>query len=150
VSAKTPLYVLLLALVLGAVTLGGGFYETLLVDRVWPRTPAIIQPRRGGIDRKLFWGPVHGLFELTLLLALWLCWASPAARPWVIAAFALHLASRAWSFAYFIPAALKFERGEATGPTPEAVRWVGLSRWRLLLCGGVLAALATAIVEVAG
>lgn len=58
-QAISPFVVLapLSAVVLGAIMLGGGIYETLLVDRVWPGNPAIIQPGRGGIDRKLFWMP---------------------------------------------------------------------------------------------
>jgi len=49
----------LCAIVLGAIALGGGLYETVLVDRVWPGNPAIIQPSRGGINRGLFWAPIH-------------------------------------------------------------------------------------------
>src|SRR5580704_13427579 len=71
----------LVALTLGAVGLGGGLYETLLVDPVWPRNPAVIQPRRGGLDRKRFWGPVHGLFEVALLVSAWTGWGDAAARP---------------------------------------------------------------------
>ena len=42
----------LIALVFGAIGLGRGIYETLIVDRVWPDNLAIIQPQRGGLDRK--------------------------------------------------------------------------------------------------
>ena len=52
VFAFVPLTALLLAtVVLGAMGLGGGIYETALVDRAWPNNPAIIQPSRGGLNR---------------------------------------------------------------------------------------------------
>ncbi|WP_425647484.1 hypothetical protein [Agrobacterium leguminum] len=127
-------YAIVVAGVLGSVGLGGGIYETLLVDRVWPSQPMLIQPERGGIDRKLFWGPAHGLFEVALLLALWLTWAHPAIRVWIWSALAAHLVARIWSFAYFIPMALRFETGlagDATATSNAAARWVRLSRWRL-------------------
>ena len=129
-------HTVLVAAIVGAAGLGGGVYETLLVDRVWPRMPVLIQPGRGGINRKLFWGPVHGLFELTLLAAVWSTWAEPTVRIWVWSAVAVHLAVRIWSFAYFIPMALRFEMGsigdrEATAKAAKT--WVGLSLWRLPL-----------------
>ena len=93
----------LTALVLGAVGLGGSIYETLLVDRVWPNNPVIIQPSRGGLDRKLFWGPIHTLFEVALLASAWAVWSETSARSWIIVALLAHFGSRAWSFAYFIP-----------------------------------------------
>jgi hypothetical protein len=139
-TAAPPLYALLGALVLGAVALGGGIYETLLVDRCWPQMPELIQPQPGGINRALFWGPVHGIFEITLLATLWLAWAERDARPWVIAALAVHIATRAWSFAYFIPLAIKFQNVDpASRPSDETRdRWVKLSRFRVLLGASVL------------
>ncbi|MCZ7448583.1 hypothetical protein O8B93_13415 [Agrobacterium rhizogenes] len=127
-------YAVAIAGILGAIGLGGGIYETLLVDRVWPSQPVLIQPERGGINRKLFWGPIHGLFEVALLLAVWLTWAHPAIRIWIWLALAVHLAARIWSFAYFIPMALRFETevaGEAKTASKAAMKWVRLSRWRL-------------------
>jgi hypothetical protein len=143
-------YALLVALVLGAIALGGGLYETILIDRSWPRMPAIIQPDRGGINRKLFWGPAHGLFELALLVASWLAWAAPTRRFWVITALVAHFGTRAWSFAYFIPAALRFEAGEVCRPAQQVSvdRWVKLSRCRVLLDGIAVLALAIVLVDI--
>jgi len=135
-SGTLSLYAIVAAVGLGAVGLGGGIYETALIDRAWPRTPALIQPAQGGIDRKRFWIPAHGVFELALALATWSTWTQPLVRPWVWAAFAAHLAARVWSWAYFIPTAVRFETGEAGAPEvgPKAVEtWVRLSRWRLPL-----------------
>jgi hypothetical protein len=125
----------LTALILGAVGIGGGIYETVLVDRVWPANPAMIQPGRGGINRALFWGPVQTLYELALLVAAWMVWNIVDARWWIIVALAAHFATRAWSFAYFIPRALRFEKlGDLTEEQrQEAQRWIRLSRARPVL-----------------
>ena len=131
-SFDFSLVVLLTALALGGALLGGGVYETLLVDPVWPRNPAIIQPALGGLNRKVFWTIAHPPYELALLASLWLNWAHQGARPWVIAALVGHFGARAWSFAYFIPRALRFEKmGDLTeDQRRQAERWIRLSRVR--------------------
>lgn len=146
------LFMPLVALVLGAVGLGGGIYETLLVDRVWLRSPAIIQPARGGLNRGLFWTLAHPPYELSLLASVWLNWAAPAVRPWLIAALVAHLGARAWSFAYFIPKALRFEKmGDLTeDQRRQAERWIGLSRVRPVIEIVSIVALGVAIVVEAG
>lgn len=142
----------LAALVLGAVVVGGGVYETLLVDRVWPRNPAVIQPARGGIDRKVFWTIVHPPYELALMASVWLNWTYPAARLWLIAAFVAQLTARAWSFAYFIPRALRFEKmGDLTEDQRlQAERWVQLSQVRPLIAIVSTVALGVAVFLEAG
>ena len=123
------------ALILGTIALGGGIYETLLVDPAWPNYPAIVQPSRGGINRGLFWGPVHTLYELALVVAAWSVWSDTGVRWWVIGALMIHLAARAWSFAYFIPNASRFEKlGDLTEEQRHlAQRWTRLSRCRPVL-----------------
>ena len=150
--AAPPLYALLAALVVGAIALGGGIYETALIDRSWPRKPEIIQPERGGINRAMFWGPIHSVFELALLLALWLAWAAPQARLCIIAAVIIHFATRVWSFVYFIPLAMKFQDVDKASQLHEdkKYQWVRLSPWRVLLEAAVLLMLATAIVKLIG
>jgi hypothetical protein len=122
----------LTAMLLGAIGLGGGIYETLLVDRVWPSNPVVVQPDRGGINRGLFWMPVHSLYELALLVTAWKLWDVAGVRWWLIGALAAHFAARAWSFAYFIPKALRFEKlGDLTEEQKrDAQRWARLSRYR--------------------
>jgi hypothetical protein len=121
----------LMALIFGAVGLGGGIYETLLVDRVWPDNLAIIQPTRGGLDRKRFWIPIHTLYEVALLVSAWTSWNNTFARFWIVVALAVHFASRAWSFAYFIPKALRFEKLSELNESEIrlARQWTRLS-WR--------------------
>jgi hypothetical protein len=150
--ATSPLVVLapLSAVVLGAIMFGGGIYETLLVDRVWPDNPAVIQPERGGLDRKLFWMPAHTLYELALFISLWMLWSAGDARWWIAAALVVHFAARAWSMAYFIPRALRFEKlGDLTQEQRlEARRWTRLSRYRPALEAVSIIALCAAILHV--
>jgi len=151
-STDFRLVVLLIALVLGSVTLGGGIYETILVDRVWPKNPAMIQPSRGGLNRKVFWMITHPPYELALLASVWLNWAFSAARPWLILALVAHFGARVWSFAYFIPRALRFEElSDLTNDQrKQADRWVALSRVRPLIETVAVIALCVAIVLEAG
>lgn len=103
--------------------LGGSLYEALVLDTAWPTHPALIQPELGGADRKTFWIPVHGLASLALPVALWAAWRARPARAWLLGALVAYIAIRAWTFVYFIPAALRFE---APGPVdPDAAQaWV--------------------------
>jgi hypothetical protein len=135
------------ALILGAIALGGGIYETLLIDRAWPNNPAIIQPSRGGINRGLFWAPVHTLYELALIVATLLVWSDRGVRWWIVAALITHLAARAWSFVYFIPNALRFEKlGDLTEEQRHVARlWTRLSRCRPVLQALSIAGLCVAI-----
>lgn len=148
----SPLVILapLSAVILGAIMLGGGVYETLLVDRVWPDNPAVIQPGRGGLDRKLFWMPAHALYELALFVTLWMVWSVTAARWWTVAALIVHFAARAWSMIYFIPRALRFEKlGNLTEEQRhDARRWISLSRCRPVLEAVSIVALCVAILHI--
>lgn len=116
------------ALVTCLFELGGSLYEYLVVDSVWPQNLALIQPERGGMDRKRFWMPLHGVLTLALPLALWACWSQSTVRPWLLASAGLYVVLRGWTFAYFIPRVLQFERGTLTDPA-KARSWV---RWSLL------------------
>ncbi len=130
----------------GLIGLGGGLYEFSVVDPAWPRRPDLIQPTRGGVDRKWFWIPAHVAFELALVASLVLAWSQLDARAWLWVAFASHAIMRAWSGLDFIPKALAFERAEPSTISPEAARrWTRRSRFRLPLdlvtCGAMFAAL---------
>jgi hypothetical protein len=140
---------LLIALIFGAIGLGGGIYETLIVDRVWPDNLAIIQPKSGGLDRKRFWIPIHTLYEVALLASAWTLWGNTYARSWIVVALLVHFVSRAWSFAYFIPKALRFESlSELTDAEVYLARqWVRLSRCRPVLEGISIISLGAAILH---
>jgi hypothetical protein len=133
------------ASMMAAVSLGGGFYETGIVDPAWPSRPDIVSPRHGGINRKWFWIPAHIAFELPLALSLFLTWFEPVARSWLLIALASHVTMRLWSAFDFIPKALKFESTEPDAVDETAARrWTRRSRLRLPLdlitCTATLAA----------
>jgi hypothetical protein len=135
------------ALLVVALQLGGAMYEHLVVDTVWPTHPALILPDQGGIDRKRFWIPSHSALTLLLPLALWANWPQRDARRWLLLATALYVALRAWTFTYFLPAALLFESPQppTTQFAEDARRWVALSVLRLPLHVGTAAAVWAAL-----
>jgi hypothetical protein len=138
-----------LASSLALMSLGGAFYEFLVVDPFWPRRPDIIQPDRGGVSRRRFWIPAHLTFELLLIASLVVNWSYDAARTPMLIALARHAVMRIWSAFDFIPKALAFERADPAAVT-EAVarRWTRRSPLRALLdlvtCGAMMAALVSA------
>jgi len=79
--------------------------------------------------------PVHSLYELALLVTAWKLWDVAGARWWLVGALAAHFTARAWSFKYFIPKALRFEKlGDLTeAQKRDARRWANLSRCRPML-----------------
>jgi hypothetical protein len=134
-----------LASMLAAVRLGGGFYETGIVDPAWPNRPDIVSPRHGGINRKWFWIPANVAFELALVLSLIPIWSQPTVRFWLLIALASHVCMRLWSAFDFIPKALRFEAMEPGAIDAVAARrWTRRSRLRLPLdvitCSAMLAA----------
>jgi hypothetical protein len=141
-----PILVALVAF-LACATVGGGLYEVLVLDPVWPNRPAIIQPRNGGLSRRRFWIPVHAAFEVALVVAVVVCWGNHGVRTALLIALASHLAVRGWSLVDFIPKAVAFEKGDpATIERAVARRWTRRSLLRLPLdavtCVAALAALA--------
>lgn len=143
------LIIIALATALALISLGGGFYEYLVVDPYWPRRPELVQPQRGGINRRRFWIPAHTTFELALLASLIAWWNSPGIRAPLLVAMAAHVVMRAWSAVDFIPKALAFERADpATVSELDARRWSRRSLGRLPLdlvtCGAMLAGIVAA------
>lgn len=119
---------------LACASVGGGLYEVLVLDPVWPNRPAIIQPRHGGVSRRRFWIPVHTAFELALIVAVVVCWAQHDVRSALLIALASHLVMRAWSLVDFVPKAVAFEKGDpATIERAVAKRWTRRSLLRLPL-----------------
>jgi hypothetical protein len=135
-----------LAFWLIALALGASAYEHAVIDTVWPDHPGLIAPDRGGIDRKLFWIPIHVGLTLALTAALFASWRATSARRYVWIAIALYAVMRVWSALYFIPVALLFEQGPALAPEllDRARTWVLLSPLRAPLLIGSLVALVKA------
>jgi hypothetical protein len=134
---------------LACASVGGGLYEALVLDPVWPHRPAIIQPRNGGVSRRRFWIPVHTALEVTLIVAIVACWGHHDVRIALLIALASHLLMRVWSLVDFVPKAVGFEKSDpATIERSAAQRWARRSLLRLPLdaitCVASLAALALA------
>ena len=146
-----PAVAVCFALILGSIALGGGIYETLVVDAAWPGNLGLIQSNRGGLNRKIFWMLVHPLFEIGLLVSAWMNWSNRSVRLWIIVALLGHFVARAWSFAYFIPRALGFEKLDELTPEEmrSANRWIKLSRCRPILEAVSIAALAMILLHFA-
>ena len=146
----TPTLVLIAVTTLVAcATLGGGLYESLVVDPVWPKRPGIIQPRNGGVSRARFWVPVHTVFEVLLIVTLVAAWSDAEVRAALLVALGSHAVMWVWSLADFVPKAVAFEKADpATVDEASAVRWTRRSLLRMPLdvitCGAMLAALAGA------
>lgn len=133
-----------------ACALGGGLYESIVIDAVWPHRPDIVSPRHGGLSRKRFWIVIHATFELLLAASLVTAWSVPEVRHILLIALASHGTMRIWSAFDFIPKALAFERMEPQEISQEAARrWVSRSRLRfpldLITMATVTAALAAAL-----
>jgi hypothetical protein len=146
---QLPLAVVVLATAVALMSLGGAFYEFLVVDPFWPQRPDLIQPHRGGISRRRFWIPVHVTFELLLIASLVMNWSQDAVRTPLLVALGSHAVMRIWSGVDFIPKALAFERADPTTITQAAARqWTRRSPLRALLdfitCGAMLTALLSA------
>jgi hypothetical protein len=140
-----PILLVGLAAALALISLGGGAYEYLVVDRAWPQRPDLIQPSRGGVSRKRFWIPAHTAFELSLIVSLVVVWSSSGARTPLLVALASHATMRVWSAFDFVPKALAFERADpATIDALAARRWSRRSLGRLPLdlvtCGAMMTA----------
>lgn len=144
----TPTLVLIaVATLMACIALGGGLYEFLVVDPVWPKRPGIIQPRNGGVSRARFWLPAHTVFEVLLIVALVAAWRDADVRTALLVALVSHAAMRLWSLFDFVPKALAFEKADpADVDEAAAVRWTRRSLLRLPLdvitCVAMIAALA--------
>jgi hypothetical protein len=147
---STPTLILLGVVVfLACASLGGGIYEHLVLDPVWPNRPGIIQSRHGGVSRRRFWIPVHSAFEVALIVAVIITWGHPDVRIPLLVALASHLVMRLWSLVDFVPKAVRFEKTDpATIDRAAAVRWTRRSLLRLPLdvvtCVATLAGLVAA------
>lgn len=128
-------FVLLAAWFVMAFMVGGGIYENLVLNAAWPSNPSLIQPELGGVNRKVFWIPLHALMTLLLPIAIWLYWSEKTVRRLLLLSLAFYLIVRIWSILYFIPVALEFEAMQVQ-PIEQAKlaeTWVALSPVRSVL-----------------
>jgi anti-sigma-K factor RskA len=68
----------------------------------------------------------------------------------MIVALVFHVLARVWSFAYFIPRALRFEKSGNLSKEQSlaARRWTRLSRWRPMLAAASIVALCLLVLHV--
>lgn len=132
-----------------ALAIGGSLFEHLVLDTAWPDNVRLIQPGDGGVDRKVFWIPVHVAITVAMLVAAIASWRDRPVRNRVLIGIALYAAMRIWTGVYFIPEALSFETLPAMTPeAQEAARtWVRWSPVRSLLLLGSGIALWSAVVR---
>ena len=147
VSSAFSLVLIAITTLAACVTLGGGLYEFLVIDPVWPKRPGIIQSRNGGVSRARFWVPAHTVFEVLLVVTLVVTWGHADARIALLVALASHAVMRVWSLVDFVPKAVAFEKADpSTVDRVSAVRWTRRSLLRMPLdvitCVAMLAALA--------
>jgi hypothetical protein len=123
-----------LTALLACLSLGGGIYEFIVLDPVWPGRPAIVQPQNGGVSRARFWIPAHSLFEIVLVVTLVVTWGQSSVRTALLVALLSHAVMRIWSLVDFVPKAVAFEKSDpATIDRADAVRWTRRSLLRLPL-----------------
>ena len=150
-----PSFVLVLFVIFHGVAFGAGLYEQRVVVPRWmgmsPDGARYLHPEamRADDSGRRFWGFVStGPLSLLTLINLYFAVASTApVRTLWIAACAVTLVERIFTFAFFIPKAIKLMRDDAVSTATAlhtATRWRSLNWLRLLLsfAGWFLALLA--------
>lgn len=121
-----------------ALAIGGGIYEGSVVNPQWSKNPpqslSLVQEDTG-IPLQKFWIPVHIFITVAILLALGLNWKVPTRRTFILIAIASYIVMRVWSFAYFIPEMLAFQKVSLTDlPSTDIIsriqKWTNLTWWR--------------------
>lgn len=121
-----------------ALAIGGGIYEGFVINPQWsqnlPQSLSLVQEGTG-IPLQKFWIPVHILITLSILLALALNWRNPVKRTLILIAIGSYIVMRVWSFAYFIPEMLSFQKIALTGVADNELiarvqKWTTLTWWR--------------------
>ena len=148
-------FVLLLFVIFGGIAFGAGLYEQRVVVPRWmgnaPDGTPYLHPDAMRVDDsgRRFWGFVTtGPLSLLTLINLYFAIASTApSRTLWIAACAVTLVERIFTFAFFIPKGIELMRSDAASTTTAlhtATRWRALNWLRLLfsLVGWLLSLLA--------
>jgi hypothetical protein len=121
-----------------ALAVGGGIYESIVINPLWSAQPpasfAIIQ-KGTGVPLQRFWIPVHILITIVLLASLITNWTYADRRKLIVIALISYVVMRAWSFAYFIPEMLRFQNVPLDQPRNAALldrvsRWTRLTWFR--------------------
>lgn len=92
---------------------GAQIFETALIVPAWTANPPesfYIFQGKYGLDFKAFWIVFHSLHEITFILAIVFCWKLKKIRTWLLILFAIHMAVRIWTVAYFAPNIIAFQQ----------------------------------------
>lgn len=117
---------------------GAQIFETAVFVPKWTAAaPDSFTLFRGphAIDLKTFWIASHSIHEVSMIVALILCWKLEI-RNALLLIFVLHFAVRAWTLGYFAPEIMSFQRiaesGEAgVNLAARVVRWKNLNLLRV-------------------
>lgn len=117
---------------------GAQIFETAVLVPKWTAAPPdSFAFFRGphAIDLKSFWIVAHSIHEISMIVALVLCWKTDL-RGSLLLIFAAHMAVRAWTLAYFAPEIISFQHIAETGEAGlDLVRrvtvWKRLNRVRV-------------------
>src|SRR5690606_6001930 len=95
-----------------ALAVGGGFYESIIINPQWsaqpPATFSLIRQDTGmPLPKSCI--PAHIAITILMIAALAFNWRMPARRALVLVALGSYVVMRVWSFAYFIPEMLAFQ-----------------------------------------
>lgn len=117
-----------------ALAVGGGFYEGVVINPQWSQSPpasfSLIQDTTG-VPLQKFWIPAHVAISIAILLALFLNWRIPTRRTLIFVALGSYAVMRAWSFIYFIPEMLEFQKIALDSAKSDDL--IGrVSKWKLL------------------
>lgn len=104
---------------------GAQIFETLVFVPKWTESPPerfrlLLDGR--GTSLKSFWIVLHSIHEITFILAIIFCWDIHPVRTWLLILFAVHIAVRIWTLAYFAPNIIAFQKiAEAPLPADNLV-----------------------------
>ena len=112
---------------------GAQIFETAVLVPKWTAAaPESFTLFRGphAIDLKTFWIATHAIHEVSMIVAIILCWKLEV-RNALLLVFVLHFAVRAWTLGYFAPEIMSFQRIAESGE--EAVNLLArVRRWKWL------------------
>lgn len=135
---------LIVALLMGAVMLGGTVYQMLVINPAWGgdlpgSLPRFFQGSQWPAAFARFWAhPVLSMYPLFLIGALTALWPDRRRRAWLLATLGLVVVVAVWTGVYFIPAidVLFVRAGAGLTPaqiTAQAGAWLFWDRIRFVL-----------------
>ncbi|AHF16477.1 hypothetical protein [Niabella soli] len=113
---------------------GAQIFETAVLVSKWTAAPPqSFQYFKApyGADLKTFWIIAHSIHEVSFLLALIFCWKIEPVRNGLLVLFAIHVAVRVWTLAYFAPNIIEFQ-AIANGKTFNTNLLSRTKQWRNL------------------